>query len=720
MMTNHSGARLLAAPLVAVLLAPTALAQVGSVAVQPPTAKKVPHETTIHGRTLKDDYFWLREKSNPEVIKYLESENAYTDEVMAPTKGLQENLYKEMLGRIKQTDLSVPTRIGEYFYYSRTEEGKQYPYRCRRKGSMNGTEEILLDLNKLAEGHSFLGLGAFNVSDDGNLLAYSTDTTGYRQYTLHVKDLRTGKTSKEGIERTGSVVWATDNKTLFYTTEDAVSKRSDKFYRHVVGSEENELQYEEKDPLFDLGAARSLDKKMIFLMSYAKTSREARYLAADNPTGEFKIVLPRQEGHEYDVDHYNGLFYITTNKKAKNFRVVTAPIADPSEADWKPFLDHNPAVKIEGVSFFASHAVVSEREGGLNYLRVIDMKTRASHRIATTEPDYTLSLGYNPEFDTTTVRFIYQSMVTPSSTFEYDLNTKQRTLLKQQEVLGGYDPTRYQARRIWAVARDGTKVPISVVSKKGVKLDGKAPLLLYAYGSYGASMTPSFSSNRLSLLDRGVIYALAYIRGGGELGEDWREQGRMMKKMNTFTDFTDCAEYLVKNKYTSTDRLVVQGGSAGGLLMGAVVNMRPDLFKAVVAQVPFVDVMNTMMDASLPLTTSEWIEWGNPNNVEEFEYMIKYSPYDNVKAQNYPAMLVQVSLNDSQVPYWEGTKFAAKIRAMKTDTNPLIVKANMGAGHGGSSGRYDALRETAFTYAFILWQMGLAGSQSTSATSSGR
>jgi oligopeptidase B len=719
MMTNHSGARLLAAPLVAVLLAPTALAQVGSVAVQPPTAKKVPHETTIHGRTLKDDYFWLREKSNPEVIKYLESENAYTDEVMAPTKGLQENLYKEMLGRIKQTDLSVPTRIGEYFYYSRTEEGKQYPYRCRRKGSMNGTEEILLDLNKLAEGHSFLGLGAFNVSDDGNLLAYSTDTTGYRQYTLHVKDLRTGKTSKEGIERTGSVVWATDNKTLFYTTEDAVSKRSDKFYRHVVGSEENELQYEEKDPLFDLGAARSLDKKMIFLMSYAKTSREARYLAADNPTGEFKIVLPRQEGHEYDVDHYNGLFYITTNKKAKNFRVVTAPIADPSEADWKPFLDHNPAVKIEGVSFFASHAVVSEREGGLNYLRVIDMKTRTSHRIATTEPDYTLSLGYNPEFDTTTVRFIYQSMVTPSSTFEYDLNTKQRTLLKQQEVLGGYDSTRYQARRIWAVARDGTKVPISVVSKKGVKLDGKAPLLLYAYGSYGASMTPSFSSNRLSLLDRGVIYALAYIRGGGELGEDWREQGRMMKKMNTFTDFTDCAEYLVKNKYTSTDRLVVQGGSAGGLLMGAVVNMRPDLFKAVVAQVPFVDVMNTMMDASLPLTTSEWIEWGNPNNVEEFEYMIKYSPYDNVKAQNYPAMLVQVSLNDSQVPYWEGTKFAAKIRAMKTDTNPLIVKANMGAGHGGSSGRYDALRETAFTYAFILWQMGLAGSQSTSATSSG-
>jgi oligopeptidase B len=712
-MNKHSGARLLAAPLAAVLLGPAALAQVASVAATPPVAKKVPHETTIHGRTLQDDYFWFRDKSNPEVIKYLTSENAYTDEVMAPTKGLQDSLYKEMLGRIKQTDLSVPTRIGEYYYYSRTEEGKQYPYRCRRKGSMTGAEEILLDLNTLAEGHSFLGLGAFNVSDDGNLLAYSTDTTGYRQYTLHVKDLRTGETLEEAIERAGSIIWATDNKTLFYTTEDPVSKRSDKFYRHLVGSDANELLYEEKDLLFDLGAGRSLDKKMIFLMSYAKTSREARYLPADNPAGELKIVLPRQEGHEYDVDHYNGVFYITTNRKAKNFRVVTAPIADPSEANWKPFIDHNPAVKIDGLSFFANHIVVSEREGGLDYLRVIDTKTKASHRIATTEPDYTLSLGYNPEFDTKTVRYVYQSMVTPSSTFDYDLTTKQRTLLKQQEVLGGYDPLQYQARRIWAVARDGTKVPISLVSKKDVKLDGRAPLLLYAYGSYGASSAPTFSSNRLSLLDRGVIYALAYIRGGGELGEDWREQGRMMKKMNTFTDFIDCAEHLVKNKYTSSDRLVIQGGSAGGLLMGAVMNMRPDLFRAVVADVPFVDVMNTMMDASLPLTTSEWIEWGNPNNIEEFEYMIKYSPYDNVKAQKYPAMLVRVSLNDSQVPYWEGTKFVAKIRGMKTDTNPLLLKANMGAGHGGSSGRYDALRETAFAYAFMLWQMGLAGNPST-------
>ena len=713
-MHNESRERLFATPLLAVLIAPVILlAQTGGVAVQPPAAKMVPHEVTIHGRTLKDNYFWLREKSNPEVIKHLEAENAYTEEMMAPTKALQETLYKEMLGRIKQTDLSVPTRIGEYYYYARTEEGKQYPYRCRRKGSMNAAEEILLDLNALAVGHSYLGLGAFTVSDDANLLAYSTDTTGYRQYTLHVKDLRTGETLPEAIERTGSVVWATDNKTLFYTTEDAVSKRSDKFFRHLVGADKSDLLYDEKDELFDLGAGRSLDKKMIFVSAFAKTSREVRYLPADAPTATLKVVLPRQVEHEYDVDHYKGLFYITTNKKAKNFRVVTAPIADPSEANWKPFIDHNPAVKIDGVSFFADHVVVSEREGGLDYLRVIDMKTHASHRIATSEPDYTLSLGANPEFVTTKVQFVYQSMVTPSSTFEYDLNSRQRTLLKQQEVLGGYDPAQYEARRVWAVARDGTKVPVSIVSKKGVALDGKAPLLLYGYGSYGISMAPTFSSSRLSLLDRGVIFALAYIRGGGELGEDWREQGRMSKKMNTFTDFIDCAEFLVRNKYTSRDRLVIQGGSAGGLLVGAVANMRPDLFRAVVAQVPFVDVMNTMMDASLPLTTSEWIEWGNPGKVEEFQYMMKYSPYDNVKAQKYPAMLVQISLNDSQVPYWEGAKFAAKIRAMKTDTNPLLVKANMGAGHGGASGRYDALRETAFTYAFMLWQMGLAGAAPT-------
>ena len=695
----------LVVPLVLITLTAPAYAQTAQ--QQPPVAAKKPHTTEIHGYTLRDDYFWLREKSNPDVTKYLEAENAYTEEVMKSTKALQATLYNEMLGRIKQTDLSVPSRTGGYVYYSRTEEGKQYPYMCRRKGDMTGAEEILLDLNALADGKKYLGLGAYGVSDDGNWLAYSTDTTGYRQYTLHVKDLRNGRTLAENIERAGSVVWATDNKTIFYTTEDQVSKRSDKFWRHTVGAAGSDLLYEEKDELFDVGVGRSLDKKIVFLGSYAKTSTEFRYLPADSPAASLQVVLPRERDHEYDVDHYRGRFYITTNKQAKNFRVVTAPVNDPAEKNWTPFIDHNPAIKINGVSFFVNHIVVSEREGGLTQLRVIDANTKQSHRIATDEPDFALSLAANPEFETSAVRFNYQSMVTPSSVYDYDLNTRQRTLLKRQDVLGGYDPSKYEAKRLWAVARDGVKVPISIVHRKGVALDGKAPLLLYAYGSYGASGAPTFSSNRLSLLDRGVVYASAYIRGGGELGEEWREAGRMMKKINTFNDFIDCAEYLVKEKYTSSDRLVIQGGSAGGLLMGAVSNMRPDLFKAVVSQVPFVDVINTMLDASLPLTTSEYLEWGNPNEKPAFDYMMKYSPYDNVTAVAYPATLVQISLNDSQVPYWEGAKLVAKMRAIRTDRNPLILKTNMGAGHGGSSGRYDSLRETAFTYAFILWQMGL-------------
>ena len=692
------------------LLAPAASGQ--EAVNRPPMAAKKPHKTEIHGYTLVDDYFWLREKSNPEVIKHLEAENAFTDSIMAPTKGLQDTLYKEMLGRIKQTDLSVPSRIGSYYYYSRTEEGKQYPYMCRRKERMEAPEEILLDLNQLAEGHKFFGLGAYRVSDDGNWLAYSTDTTGYRQFTLHVKDLRTGQVLAESIDRAGSVVWANDNTTIFYTTEDEVSKRSNQFWRHVVGAKDSELLYEEKDVLFDVGAGRSLDRKVIFLGSYAKTSREFRYLPADEPTSALKLVLPREAGHEFDVDHYNGEFYIVTNRGATNFRVVTAPMSDPSEKNWKPFIEHNPKVKIDGLTFFANHVVVSEREDGLVYLRVIDMKTRQSHRIPTEESDYALGLSSNPEFDTTTVRFAYQSMVTPQSVYDYDLNTRERKLLKRQEVLGGYDPAQYEARRIWSVSRDGTKVPISIVHRKDVKMDGRAPLMLYGYGSYGASMAPAFSSSRLSLLDRGVIYAIAYIRGGGELGEDWRQQGRMMQKLNTFYDFVDAAEHLVKKKHTSADRLVIHGGSAGGLLVGAAANLRPDLFKAVVAEVPFVDVVNTMLDASLPLTTSEYTEWGNPNEKPAFEYMMKYSPYDNIRATTYPAMLVRVSLNDSQVPYWEGAKFAAKLRAMKTDTNPLLLRTNMGAGHGGSSGRYDALRETAFMYAFVLWQVGLAGDPS--------
>ena len=673
-----------------------------------PTAKKVPRETRIHGYTLTDDYFWLRDKTSPDVIRHLEAENAFTQTVMAPHKALQETLYTEMLGRIKQTDLSVPARRGDYWYYSRTEEGKQYPYMCRRKGTMEGQEEILLDLNELAEGHSFLGVGAYAVSDDANWLAFTLDTTGYRQYTLRVKDLRSGALSSEQIERVGSVAWANDNQTMFFTTEDAVTKRSDKFWRHVVGTPDDTLVYEEKDDLFDLATARSLDKQVIFLGAYAKTSREHRWLPADDPTGALTVVVPRSAGHEYDVDHYQGQFYITTNKGAKNFKVVTAPMSDPSEKNWNTFIAHNLAVKIDGLSFFKDHLVVSEREGGLTFLRVIDMARKSSHRIATEEPDYAMGIGANPEFDTSSIRYSYQSMVTPPTVYEYDLTTRERTLLKQQEVLGGYDPAKYEARRVWVPARDGTQVPVSLVFKKDLAMDGRAPMLLYAYGSYGVSMAPTFSSSRLSLLDRGVIYGVAYIRGGGELGEEWREQGRMTQKLNTFNDFIDCAEYLVTHKYTASDRLVIQGGSAGGLLMGAVSNMRPDLFKAVVAQVPFVDVINTMLDASLPLTTSEYIEWGNPNEKPAFDYLMQYSPYDNVKAQAYPAMLVMASLNDSQVPYWEAAKWVARLRELKTDANPILLKTNMGAGHGGASGRYDALREAALVYAYVLWQMGLA------------
>jgi oligopeptidase B len=697
---------LLQTSLLMALFVPVSVAQ-NSNTGKPPVAKQSAKITEIHGYKLTDNYFWLREKSNPEVIKYLEDENRYTDAVMRPTEALQESLYKEMLGRIKQTDLSVPYKQGEYFYYTRTEEGKQYPYFCRKRGSLDAKEEIMLDQNKLAEGHTYSGLGALAVSDDGNWLAYSLDTNGYRQYTLYVKDLRTGQLSNEKIERTTSVLWAGDNKTLFYVTEDPVSKRNDKFYRHVVGTDKNELLYDEKDELFDIGANRSDDKKIIFLGAYSKTSNEFRYLPADQPNGELRLILPREEDHEYSVEHYRNLFYIRTKKGAKNFRVVTAPIGNPQEKNWTTFIAHNPNVKIDGLSFFADHCVVSEKESGLNQLRVINMKTKQAHRITTPEPDYSLYLNVNADFNTDTLRIGYQSMVTPFSIFDYDMNTRKRTLLKQQDVLGGYDAKQYVAERINAVARDGTKVPISVVRRRDVKLDGKAPMLLYAYGSYGASGSATFSSNRLSLLNRGAIYATAYIRGGGELGEDWREQGRMMNKLNTFTDFIDCADYLIKQRYTAKDRLVIQGGSAGGLLMGAVSNMRPDLFKAVVAQVPFVDVMNTMLDASLPLTTSEYLEWGNPNKKTEFDYMYKYSPYDNIARKDYPAMLIQVSLNDSQVPYWEGAKFAAKLRAMKTDDNPLLLKTNMGAGHGGASGRYDALRETAFTYAFMLWQMGL-------------
>jgi oligopeptidase B len=688
----------------------SAMAQGGNASgiLQPPVTEKKPKVTEINGDRLVDNYFWLREKTNATVVAHLEAENAYTATVMKPTEALQEKLYNEILSHIKQTDANVPYRWGNHFYYSRTVEGKQYPIYCRKHGKLDAPEEILLDLNEMAKGQKFMAIGSFAPSDDGNLLAYSTDNTGYRQYTLYVKNLKTGELMSEKIERVNNVAWATDNKTIFYVTEDAVTKRSDKFFRHVLGTDKYDLVYEEKDELFDIGVDRSRDREMIGLGAYSKTSTEFRYIPAKNPNAEWKIILPRQADHEYDIDHRSGLFYIRTNKGAKNFRVVTAPVSDPSEKNWKEFVAHRPAVKVESIDLFADHAVVSERENGLQQIGIVDFKSNKRHRIAFPEPVYSAGITSNREFNTGLVRYSYQSLTTPNSIFDYDMNTRQATLLKQTEVPGGFDKANYTAERVFATASDGTKIPMSVVYRKNVKLDGSAPMLLYGYGSYGISISPGFSPSRLALLDRGVIYVIAHIRGGGELGEPWREAGRMMNKITTFTDFIACAEHMVKAKYTSKDRLVIQGGSAGGLLVGAVTNMRPDLFKAVVAQVPFVDVLNTMLDASLPLTTSEYIEWGNPNDKAAYDYMKKYSPYDNIRKANYPSMLVKVSLNDSQVPYWEGAKLVAKLRDYKTDHNPLLLKTNMGAGHGGASGRYDAIRETAFDYAFMLWQMGLA------------
>ena len=688
-----------AALLAAVLVTPVSAQQ--NTALKPPVAARKPHETAIHGYKLSDDYFWLRRKTDPAVRAYLEAENAYTAAVMKPTEALQQALYDEIVAHVKQTDLSVPYRRGAYMYYSRTETGKQYPAYLRKPVG-GGREEVLLDQNELAKGKGYYAIGARVVSDDDSLLAFTFDSTGYRQYVLRIKNLRTGQMLPDRIDRVGSVVWSADGRTLFVTTEDSVTKRSDKFWRHPVGTATMSLMFDEKDELFDVFAYRSLNKEMIFLQSAAKTSSEMHYLPSARPGAALTVLIPRAAGHEYDADHDGGRFYMRTNKGARNFRVVSAPMAAPS--DWTEVVAGNPNVKIANTEYFRDHMVISEREGGLPYIRIIDKKTGASHRIAAAEPAFSMGTSSNQHYDTGVLQYSYNSMVTPPSTFEYDMAAKTRELIKQQEV-PGYESSRYESSRIWVTARDGTKVPVALVYRKGTKMDGSAPMLLYAYGSYGSSRDPGFSSARLALLDRGFIYALASIRGGGELGEDWREGGRMMNKMNTFNDFIDVAQHLVNRKYTASDRLMIQGGSAGGLLMGGVVNMRPELFKAVIAQVPFVDVINTMLDASLPLTTSEYTEWGNPNEKPAFDYMKSYSPYDNITSKRYPSMLVEVSLNDSQVPYWEGAKFVAKLRSMKKDDTLLLLKTNMGAGHGGASGRYDRFREIAFSYAFLVSQM---------------
>jgi oligopeptidase B len=674
----------------------------------PPVAPQVDHREERHGATVIDNYYWLREKSNPKVVAYLEAENAYTKAMTADLAPFQDALYKEMLGRVKQTDLSVPVRRGDYLYYSRTEEGKQYPIQCRRKGSMEAPEEILLDLNELAKSHKFVGLGVFMVSDDHNMLAYTIDYTGFRQYGLQVKDLRSGTTLPDTTERVDSVVWAADNKTLFLTTEDAVTKRSDKLWRHVLGSTTFEPLYDEKDELYRIRAEKTRDRKYILLSSESKDTTEFRWLRADHPQGDFAVFLPREKKHRYYVDHRENLFYIRTNKSGRNFAVMTAPESDPAPANWKVFIPQRDDVLLEHLDLFQDFAVSVERSRALDHLRVYDFHSAKWTAVAFPEPVYAASPAGTPEFASKTYRYNYQSFITPPSVFDYDVRSGQSTLLKRQEVLGGYDPAQYACERLWATARDGVKVPVSIVYRKGFVRDGRAPLFLYGYGSYGAGTPPTFSSNRLSLLDRGMAYAIAHIRGGNEMGEQWREDGMLMKKKNTFWDFIDCAEYLIAQKWTSKERLVIEGGSAGGLLMGAVVNMRPDLFHAVHEAVPFVDVMNTMMDASLPLTVGEYLEWGNPNEKAAYDYMKTYSPYDNLEKRAYPAILVTTSFNDSQVMYWEPAKYVARLRALKTNDTPLLLKIKMEpAGHGGASGRYDRMKDQAFEYAWLLTQVGI-------------
>jgi oligopeptidase B len=677
---------------------------------KPPSARREPKVDVVHGEKRQDDYFWLRRKEDPQVREHLEAENAYTDAVMKPTEALQEALYSEMLGRIKETDLSVPYRKGGFFYYSRTEKGKQYSISCRRKGTLDAPEEVMLDANELARGEKFFALGDVEVSDDGNLLAYSTDVTGFREYTLFVKDLRTGALAPEVFRKVSSVAWAADNRTLFYVVDDA-AKRPYRLYRHVLATETaaDSLLYEEKDEKFTLEVSRSRSRAYLFLDSSSHTSSEVRFLSANDPAGQLRVVAPREKDREYEVDHRLGAFFLRVNDTGRNFRVVMTSADDPRRENWKEIVPQRDDVMIEGLEVFAGHLVLLERQDGLRQFRVMPFSTGAFHSIELPEPVYAAFSAENREFDTNVFRFRYQSLVTPESVFDYDMDKRERRLLKRTEVLGGYDPGRYVSERLHAKALDGTPVPISIVYRKDTKRDGRSPLLLSGYGSYGIPNNPTFSSNRVSLLDRGVVVAIAHVRGGGEMGKKWHDQGRMFAKKNTFTDFIAVAEYLTREKWTSADRLAIEGGSAGGLLVGAVVNMRPDLFHVAISRVPFVDLLNTMLDPTLPLTVGEFEEWGDPRIREQYEYMRSYSPYDNIAARAYPAMLVKTSFNDSQVMYWEPAKYVARLRATKTDSNPLVFKVNMAGGHGGSSGRYDKLRETAFDYAFLLTQLQIAG-----------
>ena len=675
------------------------------IVTEPPIAKILPVVDSMFGQVRTDNYNWLRDddRSDPEMLDYLKAENEYVDAVLYPTKELQEQLYQEMKSRIKETDLSVPARKGDYYYYSRTEEGEQYKIYCRKQGSLDADEEIILDVNQLAEGKDFMSVGARVVSPNGKLLAFSTDEKGNERYTLRIKNLETGDMYQDRIENsTTDVVWAADNQTLFYTTPDD-AWRPYKLWRHKLGDDptNDPVIYQEDDESFWMGVEATKDEKYVLLALESQTSSEYRFLKADNPTGPFKLLQARTPDLEYDVEHHEGEFFIVTNDNALNFKLVKASVRRPSRDNWTDVIAHRPVVKLDGIDMYAEYLVLYERENGLKQVSVRPFKGE-TYRIGFPEPVYAVYGESNPEYNSNVTRFKYQSLTTQKSIYDFDMATKKRELKKQREVLGGYSADDYQSERIMATAADGTQVPISIVYKKGTAMDGSSPLYLTGYGSYGSSRDPYFSSNRLSLLDRGFIYAMAHVRGGGEMGRQWYLDGKLFNKKNTFTDFIACGEHLVSKKFTSSDRLVIAGGSAGGLLIGAVVNMAPDLAEIAVASVPFVDVVNTMLDASIPLTVVEYEEWGNPNVEDYFNYMLSYSPYDNVEAKGYPHMYIEGGLHDTRVGYWEPAKWVAKLRALKTDDNLLLLKTNMGAGHGGASGRYDYLKEIASEFAFVL------------------
>ncbi|HEY2031462.1 MAG TPA: S9 family peptidase [Myxococcales bacterium] len=742
-----SSAPLKPAPEGATAPAPAAAAQRSASAhpagLQPPVAKKEPKDVTVHGDKRVDDYFWLRNKGTPEVEQYLKAEAAYADAMMEKTRPLQEKLYGEMLSRVQETDVSAPFRKDGFFYYTRTEKGLQYPILCRKQGSLSAPEQVLLDVNQLARGKKFLGFGQWVVSDDASLLAYSIDDTGFRQYDLHVKDLRSGADRPEKIARVDSFSWTADGKTLFYVTEDATTKRANQLWRHTLsapagearanggGAGKDDLVFEEKDEMFGLDLGRSRSKKLLFLVSASHTASEVRFFRADDRSARMTLVQPREKDHEYYADEGGGLLYIRTNSQepalpatggarmraalvgGRNFRLVTAPLSSPGKEHWKEIVPHRDDVMLLDIDVFKDWVVRYEREGGLPQVTIMDLRHGGTRRLQFPEPDYHVSPDRNEEFNQSAYRINYQSLVSPPAVYDYDMKTGARTLVKQVPV-PNYDPSRYEVERVWAPAQDGVRIPVALVHKKGVARDGKSPLYLYAYGSYGISIPDFFSQERFSLVDRGVTCAIAHIRGGGEMGKKWHDAGRMMNKKNTFSDFIAAAEYLTGEGYTAKDRLAIAGGSAGGLLMGAVLNMRPDLFKVAIASVPFVDVINTMLDESLPLTVGEFEEWGNPKEEPAYRYMRSYSPYDNVEPKAYPIMLVRSSYNDSQVMYWEPAKWVAKLRATKTDSNPLLFNIKMDpAGHGGASGRYDRLHDVAYDDAFLLTYLGVTKGEST-------